>query len=266
MAAVRQPRQGRGAGRENPRRRRDPRLPHPASGRRSAPAGRPAARGARSRGTRSHSTYSPRPLRPRAGLSCNPTSGGSGGYGAAFADAGRGRWGDRMQEDVEDAVAQVLATGRADPSKVAICGASYGGYAALMGAVRRPDLYRCAVSIAGVSDLAAMLAFEREDGEDSPAYQYWVRTIGHPERDAEKLRLASPRRCAEAIKAPVLLIHGLEDQVVPMEQSRLMAQALRAAGKPVEHLEMKDVGHRGWTPETLRQIVERSAGFIAAQF
>lgn len=196
-------------------------------------------------------------------LVLQPNFRGSGGYGRAFAEAGRRRWGDRMQEDVEDAVAQVIATGRVEPGRVAICGASYGGYAALMGAVRRPELYRCAVSIAGVSDLPEMLSYEKEDGDDSPVYRYWVDTIGDPSKDALRLKAASPRHRAAEVKAPILLIHGKDDDIVPFRQSRLMASALRSAGKPVEHVELDDTAHSGWTTEVLRKMLTQTTGFIA---
>jgi dipeptidyl aminopeptidase/acylaminoacyl peptidase len=199
-------------------------------------------------------------------LVVQPNFRGSDGYGRAFADAGRKRWGDRMQEDVDDAVTHVLATGRADPKKVAIWGASYGGYAALMGAMRRPELYRCAVSVAGVCDLAEMMKYERLDGDDTPVYQYWLKTIGDPQVDAAKLRAASPRFGADAIVAPVLLIHGDVDDVVPPNQSRMMFGALRAAGKKAEHVELKNVGHGDWEADTLRTVLESSAAFISKAF
>lgn len=199
-------------------------------------------------------------------LVLQPNFRGSGGYGKAFADAGRRRWGDRMQEDVEDAVAQTVASGRVQPGQIAICGASYGGYAALMGAVRRPDLYRSAVSIAGVSDLPAMLGYEREDGADSPAYQYWVKTIGDPATDKAALEAASPARRAIEIKAPILLLHGDEDRVVPPNQSRIMAKALRAANRPVTHLELKGEGHNGWSQATWTTVLERSIQHLVAGF
>ncbi|MGH7019907.1 MAG: alpha/beta hydrolase family protein, partial [Brevundimonas sp.] len=94
-----------------------------------------------------------------------PNFRGSGGYGLDFAKQGWRRWGERMQEDVEDAVAQVVRDKGLDGGRVAIMGASYGGYAALMGAVRRPDLYKAAISICGVSDLLEMLAWEKRDDE-----------------------------------------------------------------------------------------------------
>ncbi|MDG2529863.1 alpha/beta hydrolase family protein [Caulobacter endophyticus] len=187
---------------------------------------------------------------------------GSSGYGRAFADAGRRRWGDRMQEDVEDAVAQVLASGKVSPGKVAICGASYGGYAALMGAVRNPTLYKTVVSIAGVSDLPDILAYEREDGEDSPSYRYWVKTIGDPDTDKAALEAASPARRAKAIAAPVLLVHGLLDGVVPARQSRIMAKALRDAGKTVEHVEVRDLPHAPRDEDETRMMLDPVLAYL----
>ncbi|HVI31759.1 S9 family peptidase [Phenylobacterium sp.] len=202
-------------------------------------------------------------LAARGWLVLQPNFRGSGGYGRAFADQGRRRWGDRMQEDVEDAVAQVVALGWADPHRIAICGASYGGYAALQGAVRRPDLYRAVVAIAPVSDLLEMLKDERADGEDSPSYRYWVRTVGDPSRDAVRLRAASPRQQAAAFAAPVLLLHGADDQVVPPRQSKLMQDALVAAGKPVERLEIPGAGHTSWSSENWKVVLEKTTAFIS---
>lgn len=196
-----------------------------------------------------------------------PNFRGSGGYGRAFADLGRRHWGDRMQEDVEDCVAQVMAAGLVDPARTAICGASYGGYAALMGAVRKPDLYKAVVSIAGDSDLVESLAFSRtEDGEDSAAYAYWRASIGDPQADRAALEAASPARRAAEIKAPVLLIHGTEDKIVMPKQSRIMAKALKAAGKSCELIEMKNVGHRDWTTETFRLVLTKASDHIAKAF
>lgn len=196
-------------------------------------------------------------------LVLQPNFRGSGGYGKAFADAGHGRWGDRLQQDVADAVAQVVAAGRADPKRVAICGASYGGYAAMMGPVLRPDLYRCAVAIAGPSDLAEMLKYEREDGDDSPTYAYWVGQIGDPKADAAAIRDASPRFRAEAFPVPLMLIHGAGDAIVPAKQSELMAAAMKAAGKPCEHIVVAGEGHRDWSTESWKTLLEKATGFIA---
>lgn len=196
-----------------------------------------------------------------------PNFRGSGGYGKAFADAGRKRWGDRMQEDLEDAVALVLASGRADPSRVAIVGASYGGYAALQGAVRRPELYKAVVSMAGDADLLESIAFSKQqDGADSPSYLYWLETIGDPAKDRAMMEAASPALHAEMVKAPVLLIHGLEDRIVAPKQSKIMQAALKAAGKSVELIEMKNVGHRDLREKHWKLVFTRTTQHIAKAF
>ncbi|MBF0664886.1 MAG: S9 family peptidase, partial [Brevundimonas sp.] len=177
-----------------------------------------------------------------------PNFRGSGGYGLGFAQQGWTRWGDRMQEDVEDAVAQAIALRGLDAGRVAIMGTSYGGYAALMGAVRRPDLYKAAVSICGVGDLPEMLAWEEreDDTPGKPIYDFWVKRIGDPAAMGPALAAASPRRRAAEVACPVLLVHGVDDGIVPVVQSRRMRDALRGAGKPVELIEIEDAGHADW--------------------
>ncbi len=198
-------------------------------------------------------------------LVLQPNFRGSGGYGRSFGDAGRKHWGSRMQEDVEDAVAQVVASGLADPKRLAIMGASYGGYAAMMGVVRKPDLYRCAVAIAGDFDLQQSLAFtRREDGADSFNYAYWVASMGDPKTDAELLKVHSPRQRLAEIKVPVMMIHGSEDRIVAADQSRDMAKALKKAGKVHEYIELKGEGHRGWSRENEMLMLRNAIRFITA--
>lgn len=169
-----------------------------------------------------------------------------------------------MQEDVEDAVAHVVGLGRADPKRIAILGASYGGYSAMMSAVRKPDLYKAVVSIAGVSDLPAMMATtRREDGADSVSYAYWLKTIGDPRTDQEMLIRSSPARRAAEIKAPLLLMHGTEDSTVPPSQSKIMADAMFAAGRGCEHLLLKGEDHSGWQDSTWTTVVTQASKFIA---
>ncbi len=193
-----------------------------------------------------------------------PNYRGSGGYGLAFAREGWKRWGERMQEDVEDATAQALAEFKLDASRVAIFGGSYGGYAALMGAVRKPDLYKAVVSMDGVSDLIEQLKWERKNDEavGKPYYEFWRQRIGDPEADAAMLTKASPHLRAAEVKAPVFLMHGFLDDIVPVDQSKMMVKALQAAGKTVEYWEIPKEGHSASTRRNERDRMERVIAFL----
>ncbi|WP_291839925.1 prolyl oligopeptidase family serine peptidase, partial [Brevundimonas sp.] len=129
--------------------------------------------------------------------------------------------------------------------KVAIMGTSYGGYAALMSAAKRPDLYKAAIGICGVYDLPDMLAWEEREDDlaGKPIYEFWTKRIGDRRTEAAAIEAASPRRRISDITCPVLLVHGVEDGVVPIIQSRRMRDAFRAAGRPVELIEVEDFGH-----------------------
>jgi dipeptidyl aminopeptidase/acylaminoacyl peptidase len=129
--------------------------------------------------------------------------------------------------------------------------------------VRNPELYRGVVSLAGPSDLVRFMDDRRGGGADNLYYQYWVGTVGDPKADLATLKTFSPALRAAEIKAPVLLIHGLDDSNVLPNQSRIMAEALRAARKPVEHLEVRGVGHSYWEDEDERLLVEKSVAFLA---
>jgi dipeptidyl aminopeptidase/acylaminoacyl peptidase len=167
---------------------------------------------------------------------------GSSGFGKAHADAGRRQWGLRMQDDVTDAVSAAISRGIADPKRVCIVGWSYGGYAALAGAAFTPDVYACAASIAGVSNLPAMLTYEsKTSGDESDSLDYWKEHIG-PVSDPQVIA-KSPSRSAATVRAPILLLHGTDDTVVPVEQSRLMARALEAEKKSFALVELPGNDH-----------------------
>jgi dipeptidyl aminopeptidase/acylaminoacyl peptidase len=206
-------------------------------------------------------------LAARGWLVLQPNFRGSGGYGRAFAKAGHHHWGDAMQWDVEDCVAAVVASGKADPKRLAILGASYGGYAALMGAILKPDLYKAVVSRAGPSDLLKDLAQTRsQGGADSEIYDWWTTLMGDPAKDAAMLKAASPALRAAEMKAPVLLFHGTKDPVVDVFASRDMNAALGKAGKSVTYVEVKGEGHGGWKDEHEQDFLQKSADFIAQAF
>lgn len=177
-----------------------------------------------------------------------PNFRGSTGYGRAWQFAGRGGWGiGVMQNDLSDGVAALVEEGLADPDRVCIVGTSYGGYAALAGAVFTPELYRCAAAISPVSDLVALLGVEpsRRGGGFNPTVAYWRQAMagGNGDGSSDRLRAASPAAHAELANASVLLIHGRDDSVVPIAQSQTMERALRSAGKDVELVELEGDDH-----------------------
>ncbi|MEZ5936958.1 MAG: prolyl oligopeptidase family serine peptidase [Hyphomonadaceae bacterium] len=173
-----------------------------------------------------------------------PNFRGSAGFGAAFRNAGRGEWGGKMQDDITDGLEAMVHMGWADPKRVCIVGWSYGGYAALAGGALTPDKYRCVASIAGVSDLRAMLNWERSNhGGDSQTVAYWERNIGDPSADRDRMDAASPARLADNFQAPVLLVHGTDDTVVDPEQSIRMEKALRNASKDVTFIKIRGDDH-----------------------
>lgn len=173
-----------------------------------------------------------------------PNFRGSSGYGRAFMEAGFGEWGRKMQTDLSDGVRHLAAEGMIDPERVCIVGASYGGYAALAGVTLDAEVYRCAISINGVSDLRRMVNREaRDTGTRShPTVRYWNRFMGAEDR-GRNLDAWSPALLTDRVKVPVLLIHGRDDTVVPIEQSRVMATALTRAGKPHEFIELEGEDH-----------------------
>jgi dipeptidyl aminopeptidase/acylaminoacyl peptidase len=173
-----------------------------------------------------------------------PNYRGSTGYGQAWEYAGRREWGGLMQTDVEDGVAALIRNGMVDASRVCIVGASYGGYAALAGATLTPDRYACAASIAGVSDLLAMLnETVAQGGRRGSGIEWWTASIGDRIEDRERINSVSPANLAERVRIPILLMHGTDDTVVPIAQSRLMERRLRAANKDVRFVELGGDDH-----------------------
>ena len=188
---------------------------------------------------------------------------GSGGFGGKFAAAGYGQWGARMSDDLDDAVSAALATGKLDPKRVCIVGASYGGYAALYAAGVHPDLYRCAVSVDGLSDLKTDLAWEKShNGADSDTYRYWLKSEGDPAKDADRLAAKSPVNMAQSWSVPLLLIHGDADDIVDVQQSREMRDALTRARKDVRYDEVKKMGHGPTTRKEWIHVLTEIGDFV----
>lgn len=187
-----------------------------------------------------------------------PNFRGSTGYGDAFRHAGDGQWGRRMQTDISEGVAELARQGIVDPKRACIVGASYGGYAALAGVTIQQGLYRCAVSVSGVSDLKDMLDYVRnKSGQSSAARRSWLRVIGEGDLDA-----VSPRQLIDRIEAPVLLIHGKDDTVVPYSQSQGLYWRAKVAGKPVELVTLKGEDHWLSRGDTRLQMLEAAVHFV----
>lgn len=162
---------------------------------------------------------------------------GSTGQGYSFFQAGLQNWGQEMQDDIEDGARTLIDAGIADPDRICIVGASYGGYAALMGVVKTPDFYRCAISVNGVSDVFELVRSNRQFWS---TYNVVEAQIG---RFGRELRQISPVNFADVIKAPVLLIHGDSDRQVEPAHSQRMHAALQRAGKDVTYIELPSEDH-----------------------
>jgi len=183
---------------------------------------------------------------------------GSTGYGTTFALAGHREWGQAMQDDVTDGVNWLVEQGYADAGRICAVGWSYGAYAALMGSVKTPDLYRCAVGIAGVYDLKALLqsASRYHNG------RFMSRNIGRLWPDGDLLEENSPANNAAGIEVPVLLMHAADDRIVDINQSRLMRDALNQANKSFDYVEYESGGHSLVSNDRV-EMLKRLEAFLA---
>jgi acetyl esterase/lipase len=185
-----------------------------------------------------------------------PNYRGSSGYGTPFTEKGLGQWGLAMQDDLNDAVDALAEKGIADPKRVCMIGASYGGYAAMRAAQRDGSRYRCAAAFAGVSDLNRMLRHNR-NFLGAGARQDWLKM------QAPDLKAVSPINYAEAFSIPLLLVHGKKDRVVPLVHSRVMAQKLKAAGKDVTYVEQPEADHHFSRSEDRLEFLKALEAFLA---
>ena len=198
----------------------------------------------------------------RGYLVLQPNFRGSTGYGRKYAEAGYGQWGGKMNDDIADGVEHLIKSGQADRSRICIFGASFGGYAALYGGAKSPEIYKCVASFAGVADLNALVNWEHSTKGHEGRYRYAVRSIGDPAKDGARLTAASPVTYAASYKPPVLLIHGADDASVPVVQSKLMQAALQKAGKDVRLVVYPHEGHTDWSPTDEQAALTEIAAFI----
>lgn len=165
---------------------------------------------------------------------------GSGGYGKRFLDIAYKRWGLEMQDDVTDGVAWAVDQGIADPERICIYGASYGGYVAMTGITQTPELYQCAINYVGVADLEMLERWTRP----FEAFEAWFdNAVGNPDVDGDRLTATSPINHVDKIQVPVLVVHGEQDNRVEIGQARRLLRALRQQEVEHEVLIKRDEGH-----------------------
>ena len=188
---------------------------------------------------------------------------GSSGYGRAFQDKAIGEFAGKMHDDLIDGVNWAVKSGVADPAKVAIYGASYGGYAAMLGATITPEVFACAVNVVGVTSLGRLL-------ETVPPYwelglPWWYRFVGDPAKPVDRAIMDAKSPLFHAAKAtkPILILHGVNDPRVKLEQSELMVAALQKAGKQVDFVTVKGDGHGNFKWNNNMTLFRKTEDFLA---
>lgn len=171
----------------------------------------------------------------------------STGYGRKFTELGYKQWGQAMQNDITDGVEWLIKKGIADPKRVAIYGASYGGYATLAGVTFTPDLYACAVDYVGVSNLLSFM--NTIPPYWKPLLDMMHEMIGDPETDKEMMEKYSPVFHVDQIKAPLFIAQGANDPRVNKAESDQMVEALRKRGVEVEYMVKENEGHGFYNEE-----------------
>jgi len=183
---------------------------------------------------------------------------GSGGYGPSFEHAGHRKWGAEIQYDIIDGVNHVIEQGIANKDNMCIMGASFGGYSALQSSIIEPDLFKCAIGVVGVYSLPLM--FEEGDISESDSGQsYLTEVLG---TNVENLKAFSPTHNIDKLKAPVLIVHGGEDERAPIEQAEALVKALDDANHPYEYELLKSEGHGFYKPEHRIKYYQKVLGFL----
>lgn len=190
-----------------------------------------------------------------------PNFRGSTGYGRAHVERGYGQFGTGMIDDMEDGIQWLAGQNIADPARVCIMGGSYGGYAALWAPIRNPQLYRCAISFAGISDVRAMLRYDSRVGTATRYSRAWRRRV---EGDGgADLAAISPLQQVARMRVPVLIAHGERDRNVPPAQSRNLVRAMARAGTAVESVFYPQAVHGFTRPEDSADFLRRVEAFLA---
>ncbi len=186
---------------------------------------------------------------------------GSDGYGKAFREAGHGNYGRLIEDDIDAALRAALAAYPLDESRMCTLGASYGGYSALVSAIRWPGRFRCAVSMSGVSD--RVLFFTASDwGRDEQVRPLAERMMGNPRTDMAEMQARSPLYHTKELKVPVMLVHGRDDVRVDFEHTRRLVRMLNLQGDPPVVLAFPNMGHGFDDPTAIDIAWTGIAGFL----
>lgn len=186
---------------------------------------------------------------------------GSTGYGDELFQQAKREIGGKIQDDIEDGTRWAISAGVADPARIAIVGSSYGGYSALFALGMNPDLYRCGISYAGVTDWPGMFK-DSDVANNKQARKYWGEQIGDPGKDTERLAAISPVNFADKIVAPVLIVQGEDDRRVPEDQAKRMIAALERAGRSPERSFLANLGHEAGNEQQRLKIYQQTVTFL----
>lgn len=183
---------------------------------------------------------------------------GSGGYGRAFEHAGHQKWGSAIQHDIIDGTKFVIEQGYVNPKNMCIMGASFGGYSALQSSIIEPDMFKCAIGVVGVYDLPMMFD-EGDVSEVDRGQKFLAKILG---TDEAKLKAYSPSYNIDKLKAPVLIVHGGDDERAPIEQAESLIDALKKAKHPHEYMLLENEGHGFYKPEHRTKYYKRVLAFL----
>lgn len=183
---------------------------------------------------------------------------GSSGYGDQFERAGYQKWGSDIQHDIIDATQYVIDQGFADKERICIVGGSFGGYSALQSAVLAPDMFKCAIGVAGVYDLELM--FNEGDVANSRSGTSYLKDVLG--QDKAVLNAMSPSENVDKLKANILLVHGGEDDRAPIEQLESLEKGLKAHNYPYQKLVMDNEGHGFYNDEHRAKYYEQMLSFL----
>lgn len=183
---------------------------------------------------------------------------GSGGFGPGFEWAGHRKWGSEIQYDIIDGVKYVVDQGLVDKDRMCTMGSSFGGYSALQSSIIEPDMFKCAIGVMGVYDLPLMFD-EGDVSERSSGQAYLKEVLGD---DIKQLKAFSPSYNISKLKAPVLIVHGGEDERAPIEQAESLIKALKAAEHPFEYQLLDNEGHGFYKPEHRAKYYKNVLAFL----